>query len=649
MIRPFLYASRKGRFIFEEGCIMGYFSYEVKGHILSRENFKPFPSITSRDVWESIDKGEKDNLISQAESHLGYTDLYIPATTLLAFSRSGDRGIFDRAQSDRLYALSLLVQAECVENRGRFLDDIINIIWVLCEQTTWVATAHYYLMAEGAKRAEDEDAPTLPDQNQQVVDLVSGEIGAALAITHTLLKDSLDKVSPEICKRIEEELLRRVINPYLEREDFWWMGYQSDFVNNWSPWCTSNCLIATLLIESNTGRRERAVEKSFDIIGKFMSTYGSDGGCDEGSTYWFRAGGSLFDCLEVLFWASDGYINEYHKPLVKNIGEFIAKMHIGSDQFVNFADGQSRVEEDWPLLYRYGERTQSDAMMNLASELWAKKPDILRIERSLLRTVPFLLRSTELHQLLSKKLHVTQNSEEYLLSDIQVAVLKHSTPEGSLFLAAKGGHNNESHNHNDVGQYIMYVDSTPLIIDVGCEAYTKETFGPNRYSIWTMQSRFHNVPEVNGVMQAHGSEYRATDFSCSLGSEISSVSLDIAKAYPDDAGVISWNRTLRMDKSDTHKITLTEQFNLSLETANIQCPFMVKSKPVVESDKGRVILSSSYGIDYNVKDLSVKVETITLSDSRLINAWGDTLYRVVFSPIAPQSQGCWEFAIHKIS
>ncbi len=631
---------------------MNYFSKSVKGHVLSQESFQPFPDITQRLSWESIHQQEKDNLIDQAEGYLGYANLYIPATTLLAFSRTGDRGIFDRAQSERLYALSVLVQAECVEHQGRFLDDIINIVWVLCEQTTWVATAHYYLMAEGAKRAEEGGAPMLPDQNQQVVDLVSGEIGAALAITYRLLKDPLDNISPEICKRIKEELDRRVINPFLEREDFWWMGYQSDFVNNWSPWCTSNCLITTLLIECDDSRRERAVEKSFDIIRKFMSTYGVDGGCDEGSTYWFRAGGSLFDCLEVLFWASDGYINEYHQSLVKNIGEFIAKMHIGNDQFVNFADGQSRVEEDWPLLYRYGERIQSDAMMNLAATLWTQNPDILKIERSLLRTVPFLLRSTELHDLLAQR-EVQKSTTEYTLSDIQVAVMKHTTSEESLFLASKGGHNNESHNHNDIGQFIVYVDGTPLIIDVGCEAYTKETFGPNRYSIWTMQSRFHNVPEVNGVMQAHGDQYRAEDFSSSHGSDHSSVSLDLSKAYPQEAGVKRWHRTIDMYKGDTPRITLSESFMVAQKTADIQYPLMMKSKPTVESGAGRVVVSLnsslSYGITYNEKELQVAVEEITLRDSRLITAWGDTLYRVVFSPRTPQSEGCWNFEIIKIS
>lgn len=42
-----------------------------------------------------------------------------------------------------------------------------------------------------------------------------------------------------------------------------------------------------------------------------------------------------------------------------------------------------------------------------------------------------------------------------------------------FFIAAKGGHNAESHNHNDVGGYIVYNDASPVLIDAGSGTYTK--------------------------------------------------------------------------------------------------------------------------------------------------------------------------------
>ena len=85
-----------------------------------------------------------------------------------------------------------------------------------------------------------------------------------------------------------------------------------------------------------------------------------------------------------------------------------------------------------------------------------------------------------------------------------------------LFLAVKAGDNADSHNHNDVGSFIVYKDGLPVFIDIGVESYTKKTFSPQRYEIWTMQSAWHNLPSFDGVMQKDGEHYHAVDVSYSL-------------------------------------------------------------------------------------------------------------------------------------
>ena len=101
----------------------------------------------------------------------------------------------------------------------------------------------------------------------------------------------------------------------------------------------SNCLTAFLIIERDKDRRVDAVRKALEGLEVFMKTYHDDGGCDEGSSYWGRAGASLFDCLELLYWASGGKLSFYDLPLVRQIGRFIYRAHIHDDYFINFADG----------------------------------------------------------------------------------------------------------------------------------------------------------------------------------------------------------------------------------------------------------------------------------------------------------------------
>src|SRR5437868_13875778 len=103
-----------------------------------------------------------------------------------------------------------------------------------------------------------------------------------------------------------------------------------------------------------------------------------------------------------------------------------------------------------------------------------------------------------------------------------------------LYVAAWGGHNAQSHNHNDVGNFIVYGDGTPVLIDVGVETYSAKTFSAQRYEIWPMQSAYHNLPTINGIMQGAGREDKVKDVSFGESAKRVSFSADIAYAYPTE-------------------------------------------------------------------------------------------------------------------
>lgn len=77
---------------------------------------------------------------------------------------------------------------------------------------------------------------------------------------------------------------------------------------------------------------------------------------------------------------------------------------------------------------------------------------------------------------------------------------------GGLYVAAKGGHNGESHNHNDIGNFIVYADGEPEIIDVGNCVYTAKTFGAERYELMNTRSSNHN----GAADWRHGAGLRAS-------------------------------------------------------------------------------------------------------------------------------------------
>jgi hypothetical protein len=125
-----------------------------------------------------------------------------------------------------------------------------------------------------------------------------------------------------------------------------------------------------------------------------------------------------------------------------------------------------------------------------------------------------------------------------------------------LFFSSKGGNNGESHNHNDVGNFLLYCDGIPVLVDAGVETYTKFTFSRERWKIWTMRSCYHNTPTINVADQPPGAEYRANDVSLTSalaggsGETLASscppegikFSLDIAGAYPASAKIKTYRR-----------------------------------------------------------------------------------------------------------
>jgi hypothetical protein len=199
-----------------------------------------------------------------------------------------------------------------------------------------------------------------------------------------------------------------------------------------------------------------------------------------------------------------------------------------------------------------------------------------------------------------------------------------------LFLAAKAGHNDESHNHNDIGSFVVAYNGRPLLIDPGAGTYTRQTFGPDRYQIWTMQSSWHNTPAPAGHPQAAGRAHRATEVSASLSAAAAELALDLGAAYPAAAGVRSWHRTLRLDRSGP-LIVIHDSWELNQYSERSVCYLISAEEPVVAG--ATITLPSGLVIetDATVDGVSaggISVERRDLDDPQLRAVWGGHLYRI---------------------
>lgn len=605
--------------------------------LITRDRFHPYPTASEREGWDALDPEIRAGHIKKGEDKLDFVWPAIPARMILGFLRHGDRKTPENTRSVRRGALADLVLAECVENEGRFLDDIINGIWCTCEESYWGNLGALHLQKAGHD---------FPDPNERVVDLFTAETGAFLAWINYLLEPQLAAVSPIVPDRIRYEIETRVLEPNRLRDDFWWMGFTSRRVNNWNPWINSNWLTCSLLQEDGE-RRVETFQKVLRSLDVFIEDYPTDGGCDEGPGYWGRAAASLFDCLELLSISTNDSINVYDQPLIQKMASFIYRTHIDGDWYVNFADASARVKPTPYLVYTFGQRVNDPKMIAFGAELIARsgkgRGDTLQ------RYLPQLF-SEDTGENAARA--IPYESQVWLDQiEVMCAREKQGTAEG-FFLGAKGGHNAESHNHNDIGTFIVYDDGQPLIVDAGVGTYTAQTFGDTRYELFTMRSSYHNVPTVNGCEQKEGEQYRASRANCAHSDRVSSMTLDLAQAYPEEAGIVSWNRTIRLERPGTifiHDIyevdEVKDRFFLHLLTPST----------VADDEAGTLTLTprrlpgdlscASGKVLYDADRFRIRIEKVEQEDARLAGIWGDALYRINFRATDPKPKDSWRLRI----
>ncbi|GAB6119527.1 heparinase II/III family protein [Dysgonomonas termitidis] len=597
--------------------------------LVTDQKWVRYPNYSDRDNWDQFFGENKTYLIEQGEKYLNYEWKVVKATDYLEYTRSGDRSIMERIYNGNLNAVSSLFIAEMAEGKGRFMDQLTNGIFQACEMTSWSISAHLALQRVRG---------SFPNLNDHVIDLVSGDVGATFSWIYYFLNKEFDKINPLISERLHYEIENRILTPYLNETRFWWMATnatsESAFVNNWNPWCNANVIQCFLLVEKDKDRLLKGVYKSMVSVDKFINYNHDDGACEEGPSYWGHAAGKMYDYLQILYDATNGGISIFSDPMIRNMGEYIARSYIGNGWVVNFADASAKSSLDYRLIYRYGNMVKSTEMEQFASYLKKEKPEKISTSRDTYRLLADLSSDKEIDKF--SPVHIATPFTWY--PDTEFCYMS----EGKLFFAAKGGYNDESHNHNDTGTFSLYAGNEPVFIDVGVGTYTRQTFSSERYTIWTMQSDYHNIPRINGFSQNFGKKYKAKDLKADKNNK--TFVLDVSQSYPAEAGINKWIRSYKLSKNS---LVIEDNYDImNARTAN-QLNFMTSGK-VDASQPGIVkitIKNKTYQLIYDKNIFDPVSENIKLDDIRLSGVWGDEIVRISLNAKKINNRGIYKIFI----
>lgn len=571
------------------------------------------------DTQKSLADADFSGIIALAEEQLGKPVPFLPASLYREYAENGNRSRYEGLYFTRRNAAVVLALAEYAEKKGRFTDLLIDYLWAICDEATWVIPAHnnprhgkWQALPDALGYGEDDDI--------FYIDLFAAATGADLALVVHLVPEILDRVTPVIRRRIIGRLHERILTPFYTHSDsMWWQGSQGNPLNNWTLWIVSNILTVLLLTETELDRRTAGVQKAMVILDRFTRDYPADGGCDEGPSYWTVAGASYFDCLEVLYDLTGGKVDIFDETLVKKMGEYIADFRLTGDIYVNFADAPHRMRADARSIARFGRRVCSEKLTAMAVTLWSNTPyrfwgvtTPYRLFKNLLEEKPTMVSYTEANRI--------------YYPHLQVFIAKNS--ENGLSLAAKGGHNAENHNHNDVGNIVLFRGEEPIFVDGGVATYTKTTFSDKRYTLWTMRSVYHNLPVIGGVEEHVGREYAASNPTY----DGERISYNLKNAYPTEAGIECYTRTSYLTDNGAvvaDELTLTEDKAVSWHWMTVDVPQMDGNTLYFPAAKVRVtfIVTTDASLDM---PLTVSVIPVDLEgDSKLTSEWKrDMLHRI---------------------
>lgn len=610
--------------------------------------FAPFPKAGDQYWRKQVPEAMRKDYIRLGDSCVNMPWEAIPDKVFAEFRTNGNRTHYEEMSFGIRKQFVCLVMAEIMQGKGRFLPSICRGLHYFMEKEPWWGIPAHYPKAK-------------PERGIQPVDLFNAETSDMLAWTLYMLDKQIDNKEKGLCDSVRKEIERRFLHPTLYEKQGW-----KHNANNWNTWITANWLQTVLICGQAHKKGENglddeckaAFEGVKQCLRTFLKGYPDDGGCEEGVGYWDCAGASFFESLFFMQFAPEEArlsLDAAQRKKVEAMGKFITTMYIDSLNFVNFSDAQAHNVPNINILFPYGEYLGNEPMKQLAAYVgktfdYLEKPSTLFLRSG---NYPKLGRELMLLSMLGKYQAteaVQPHTEDAYLENSQIMVASNQ----DWFLAAKGGNNAESHNHNDIGNFIVYHQQKPVIIDLGRDTYTSLSFSNRRFELMNCRSAYHNVPMINGLEQKDGRQYRASLVSHRAMATESTIQMNLEKAYPQEAHVDVWHRTLTLDR-ERNRVKVTEQYQLdSLAVENDEAATSGFDNSVVllvygqpqELRPGKIHLQDgAVCLEYDAQSLLATIEKVKMADGIMKTQWHDNVYRIRLFPkeYAPKAKISYRF------
>lgn len=470
------------------------------------------------------------------------------------FAEQGSRLEYERVYFEKRRRLNTFALLSLLEpQRKTYEAALLEAVWSICSELTWCLPAHI-----GAKRPVSE-----------TIDLFSAETGFALAELRLLLGDRL----PEWLRlRIAELVDERLLRPFLEKGPYEW----EEAEHNWSAVCAGSIGSAALLLlegERDGGRLTRILEKTERSMAFYLQGFGDDGACLEGLDYWNYGFGYFVYYADLLLQRSGGRLDWFRNAKVRRIAGFQQTCFLSGSLVANFSDALPRGSVQPGLsCYLAGRYDEVEAP---PAALYADFRD-----DHCSRWAPALRNLIWRERAVAAATAPVMDWREgdFFLQDAEWLISRRVSEAGAFGFAAKGGHNAEPHNHNDLGHFMLAGEGAFFLSDLGCGEYTRAYFGEGRYGYDCNGSQGHSVPIIDGCLQSAGRSRAAAALEWTQEEGRCRLAMELSGAY--DCGKLrSFRRAWVWSKSELPSLSLQDEFRFAEAPGSLTERFATLIRP----------------------------------------------------------------------
>ena len=525
----------------------------------------------------------------------------IPQTTYTLYRqyvRTGERSAYESRYFEKRSMLTRAV-VEVIFGEEDFIDLVQDLLWSICEETSWVLPAHEDVgdgfeslgnrggwpggMASSLTRAPD------------FIDLFAAETSASLAEAIYLLEDRL---APEVVQRVRQEVDRRIFRPYLAYgRKYWW--HRGDL--NWNAVCNGAVGLAFMRLERDPRRLAEGLVIALEGFDAYIQTgFEADGGSLEGIAYWNYGLLYYVTLADLLDERTAGQIDLLAGKRIQDIAHYPLAIALAPGKYFNFADAAEEAALQPGITQRLAARCRIHDLMGLIVPHEMK--DWRGFSASKLAIV---LRDLAWWDGQYHPFPEAAGQDAFLPACAVIKLCGQTTQGTPVILAAKAGFNSGHHYHLDIGHFIVNVGGENLLCDPGRGLYQRGYFGEQRFHNIFCNSFGHSLPVIQGRLEMPGPKFgngrlaqgQIVDHG-TVGSQ-KYVVIEFHQVY-DLPELHLARRTLRMD-ANTGEICLEDQFEFGGSPFAIEEAFVTWRPVYVDGPTARVA-GQNYELSFEIEE-----------------------------------------------